>query len=98
MLKRANLVAHDWIGVLRALPVPWDMEFANAYLDAAHKRQHEYAFQATLTIAAHALPPACFEHALRLFTPADDHSPLWYIGSFRQTLEIRQHLHQEIRP
>ena len=74
------------------------MAFANAYLDAAHKRQHEYAFQATLDMAARALPPACFEHAFRLFSPAGDHEPLWYTREFLQTLEIRRHLHQEIRP
>ena len=98
LLKGASLVAHDWMGVLRALPTPWDVAFGNAYLDAAHKHQHEYVFQATLDIAAHALPPACFEHALRLFTPTDNHEPLWYVRSFLQTLEIRSRLHQEIRP
>ncbi len=98
MLRHTSVVAHDWIGVLRALPTPWDITFANAYLDAAHKRQHEYAFQATLDMAARALPTACFEHAFRLFSPAGDHEPLWYIREFLQTLEIRRHLHQEIRP
>jgi hypothetical protein len=98
MLRHTSLVAHDWIEVIRALPAPWDVAFGNAYLDAAHKRQHEYAFQATLDTAGHALPPACFEHAMHLFTPADNQEPLWYIRSFLQTLEIRRRLHQEIRP
>lgn len=102
VLKRTDLAANIRASILVALPQPWDAAFGNAYLDAAYQKSSNAntwnTWHQTFAHAATALPPVCFERALRLFTPSDDQPASWYVRPFLDTIQIRQRLYQEIRP
>lgn len=101
VLKRTDLDGNIRVAILQALPQPWDVAFGNIYLDAAHRDSNATTWNKwhqTFGHAATSLPPACFERALRLFTPADDQPASWYVKPFLDIIQLRQRLYQEIRP
>jgi hypothetical protein len=101
VLKLPDLIGNSRERVLRALPTPWSITFANAFLEMVHQSPNAYggyAWHDALMVAAHALPPAYFDRALALFTPADEQAIGWYIKPFLTAIQFRQRLYQEIKP
>lgn len=101
VLKSDGHSGHVRASILMALPQPWDVEFGNLYLDTAHKSLNDTGrprWNQTFELASTALPQACFDRALRLFTPVDDQTAIWYVRPFLATIQLRQQIYQEIRP
>lgn len=96
---------------LSAVPTPWSASFGHAFLsalsaytaalDPATKRLD--GWESAVHDASFALPPACFEEALRLpLAPESDQRVIQYfhaaLDDFSSTIRLRKQLHQEIRP
>lgn len=100
----------DLNDALAALPRPWSLPVARAYLAGLRacvaaltaKSPNVSPWDDTLDTAALALPPQCFDAALEPFAiPADNRH--WYIQQFSRQLDafadairIRRRLHEEI--
>ena len=99
-LRDKDLAGEISARMLQALPRPWDAAFGNTYLDAIRvpSDQTGYAHYKTLAVAAHALPPACFERALKQLTPADEQAVDWYFRPFLTMIEQRRRIYEEIKP
>jgi uncharacterized protein DUF5691 len=100
----------DLNDALAALPRPWSLAVARAYLAGLRacvaaltaKSPNVSSWDDTLDTAAPALPPQCFDAALEPFEiPADNRH--WYIQQFSRQLDafadairIRRRIHEEI--
>ena len=98
-LRDKDLAGEISARMLQALPRPWDAAFGNTYLDAvrAPSDQTGYAHYKTFAVAAHALPPACFERALKQLTPADEQAVNWYFRPFLTMIESRRRIYEEMK-
>jgi hypothetical protein len=102
-----------WEDLLSALPTPWSKEFGDVYLAAlrnylgkiAVEVQNSYRWLTSVTIAATALPPACFAATLEKWILPESsnahtrwHIQRWHeqINTFTEALRIRQRLIEEI--
>ncbi len=106
----AAIEGRAYAETLGQLPVPWSERLGLAWLTAtrrhvatrAHRDRARGFFRDALQPAAHALPAACFQPALRPWTfPAGQRGASlrrWAFGldAFCDTIRLRQRLHTEI--